>query len=381
MPADRELRVLLVAAATSTTGGGERHVADLLRLLPARGIEVGLVTPPGGDLALLAAHVGIPFHHADIAGGLSMAGRSQIGTAIHTFEPDIVHAHGSRAAFYARLADPKAARRVVYTLHGIHVDKAGSALRQSAFVSAERVLKPRTARFVTVCDSDRRKGARLGILESRRSTTVYNGIEVPSTGSASGTFRAELGVSEGVPLALSIGRFHEQKDQPTLLRAWSLVRERVPAAVLALVGAGELDAELRALAEELGLGDAVRFVAPRPDLAPAYADADIFALSSLWEGLPYVVLEAMSFGVPVVSTGVDGIPEAVADGESGLLVPPGDSNALAGAIVRLLGDPDARARMGEAGAAIVRERFGLERMADELVAVYRSVAAASAASS
>jgi glycosyltransferase involved in cell wall biosynthesis len=374
MHPQRDLRVLLVAAATSTTGGGEKHVADLLRLLPSRGIEVGLVTPPGGDLALLAAHVGIPFHHADIAGGLSVTGRSQLGTAIRTFEPDIVHAHGSRAAFYARLADREAARRVVYTLHGIHIDKAGSALRQSAFVSAERVLKPRTARFVTVCDSDRRKGARLGILDPRRAATVYNGIEMPASMPGRGTFRAELGLGEDAPLALSVGRYHEQKDQPTLLRAWSLVRERVPAAVLALVGAGELDAELRALAEELGLGDAVRFVAPRPDLAPAYADADIFALSSLWEGLPYVVLEAMSFGVPVVSTGVDGIPEAVADGESGLLVVPGDAGALAEAIVRLLNDPEARARMGEAGAAIVRERFGLERMADELVAVYREVA-------
>lgn len=374
MHPQRDLRVLLVAAATSTTGGGEKHVADLLRLLPSRGIEVGLVTPPGGDLALLAAHVGIPFHHADIAGGLSVTGRFQLGTAIRTFEPDMVHAHGSRAAFYARLADPVAVRRVVYTLHGIHIDKAGSALRQSAFVSAERVLKPRTARFVTVCDSDRRKGARLGILDPRRAATVYNGIEMPASMPGRGTFRAELGLGEDAPLALSVGRYHEQKDQPTLLRAWSLVRERVPAAVLALVGAGELDAELRALAEELGLGDAVRFVAPRPNLAPAYADADIFALSSLWEGLPYVVLEAMSFGVPVVSTGVDGIPEAVADGESGLLVVPGDAGALAEAIVRLLNDPEARARMGEAGAAIVRERFGLERMADELVAVYREVA-------
>ena len=369
----RDLRVLLVAAATSTTGGGEKHVADLLRLLPSRGVEVGLVAPPGGDLALLAADAGIPFHHAEIAGGLSFAGRSQLASAIGTFQPDVVHAHGSRAAFYARLADPKAARRVVYTLHGIHVDKAGTPLRRWALVRVERLLRRRTARFVTVCDANMRAGERLGILDARRTTTVYNGIDVPGAPQPRGTFRAELGVPDDIPLALSIGRLTWPKDQATLLRAWALVHDRVPGAVLALVGEGELDAELRALAAELGLAESVRFVAPREGLAPAYADADVFCLSSRWEGLPYVVLEAMSFGLPVVSTRVDGIPEAVVDGTSGLLVPPSAPEALASAIAGVLDDPDTRARMGAAGAAIVAERFGLDRMADELVAVYRGL--------
>lgn len=373
MRAARDLRVLLVAAATSTTGGGEKHVADLLRLLPPRGIEVGLVAPPGGDLALLAANAGIPFHHAEIAGGLSFAGRSQLASAIGTFQPDVVHAHGSRAAFYARLADPKAARRVVYTLHGIHVDKAGTPLRRWALVRVERLLRRRTARFVTVCDANMRAGERLGILDARRTTTVYNGIDVPGAPQPRGTFRAELGLSDDTPLALSVGRLTWPKDQATLLRAWALVHDRVPGAVLALVGEGELDAELRALAAELGLAESVRFVAPREGLAPAYADADVFVLSSRWEGLPYVVLEAMSFGLPVVSTRVDGIPEAVVDGTSGLLVPPSAPEALASAIAGVLDDPDTRARMGAAGAAIVAERFGLDRMADELVTVYRGL--------
>jgi glycosyltransferase involved in cell wall biosynthesis len=135
-----------------------------------------------------------------------------------------------------------------------------------------------------------------------------------------------------------------------------------------------MESRLRALASDLDLGESLRFVEPLPDLALAYADADLFALSSLWEGLPYVVLEAMAHGLPVASTNVDGIPEAVEHGVSGLVVPPRDPAALADAILRLLGDPAMRARMGEAGQRIVRERFGLERMADELVAVYRDIA-------
>lgn len=368
------MRVLLVAAASSVTGGGERHVADLLRLLPQRGIETGLVAPCGGELALCAARAGVPFHQAETGGGPSLNAWSDLRRAIATFEPDIVHAHGTRAAFHARLADSEAASRVVYTLHGIHIDSAGPWLRRPTLLAAERALLGRTAWFVTVCESDRRKGARLGILRTERSSVVLNGIGMPAAHKRVGAFRAELGVAPDAPLALSVGRFHEQKDQATLLRGWATVHRDMPNAVLALIGSGDLERRLRELAGELGLGDSVRFVEPRSDLMPAYSAADVFALSSLWEGLPYVILEAMSHGLPVVSTNVDGIPEAVEAGVSGLLVPPRDPAALAEAIVRVLGDPAMRARMGEAGQRVVRERFGLERMADELVAVYRDVA-------
>ena len=370
----RDPRILLVAAATSVTGGGERHVADLLRSLPSRGIELGLVAPPGGDLATLAAHVGIPFHHADIAGSVSMAGRAQLRSALKTFEPDVVHAHGSRAAFHTRIADPAAARRVVYTLHGIHAGQGGSASRNTAVLAVERILRARTARFVTVCESDARKGARLGITRPRDTVTVHNGVGAGRRDRAAAhAFRTEIGVDEHVPLVLSVGRFVEPKDQGTLLAAWGSAVRQNPGAVLALIGAGPLETGLRAAVASLGVADSVRFVAPRPDLTGAYSAADAFALSSLWEGLPYVILEAMSYGLPVVSTNVDGIPEAVDDGVSGLLVPSRGPDALADAIDRLLGDPAMRTRMGEAGQRIVSERFGLDRMADELVNVYRAV--------
>ncbi len=370
----RRLRVLLVAAATSVTGGGERHVADLMERLPSMGIDVGLVAPAGGDLAALAGHAGIPFHRAEIGGRLSWQGLSHLRSAIRAFDPDLVHAHGSRAAFYARLADAEASRRVVYTLHGIHVDKAGSAVRQRVLLMAERLLKCWTAAFITVSEADRRTGSRLGIITAAASTVVHNGIGMPAARPERGALRSELGIASDVSLALSVGRFEEPKDQCTLITAWAEVLERMPGAVLALIGSGQLEGELRALIAGLDIGDSVRLLKPRPSLASAYADADLFCLSSRWEGLPYVILEAMSYGLPVVSTNVDGIPEAVADGESGLLVPSRDPEALAAAIVRLLDDPEQRSRMGEAGQRIVRERFGLERMVDELAAVYRGVA-------
>jgi glycosyltransferase involved in cell wall biosynthesis len=372
------MRVLLVAAATATTGGGERHVADLLRRLPAAGVDVGLACPPGGDLSALAQSLGIPVHMVDIAAGLSPVARSALRSAIAGFAPDAVHAHGSRAAMFARIADPRPRERVVYTVHGIHIDKAGSAARRAALLRLERRLRHRTAAWITVCGADLDKGERLRILNRERSHVVHNGVEMPPlvADSMRGEFRSELGVSAGTPLALSIGRFHEQKDQRMLLAAWAGVLGELPNAVLAIVGSGELEGQLRVRSVALSLGDSVRFVPPRPDLAAAYADSDLFVLSSRWEGLPYVVLEAMAYGLPVVSTAVDGIPEAVMNEDTGLLAPPHDPVSLAVAMRRLLRSPEMRATMGAAGRDRVERHFTLDEMVDGVVRVYEEVAAA-----
>lgn len=367
------LKVLLIAAATSTAGGGEKHVADLMRLLPDAGVDLGLVCPPGGDLPALAARLGIPFHCAHIGGGFSLAALAELRDAIRVFQPDIVHAHGSRAAFFARLADPAASRRVVYTLHGIHVDKAGSAPRRVALLAVERWLRPRTARFVTVAESDARKGAALGVLDPARTRTIHNGIPLPVPAGTPGAFCAELGITDSAPLVACIGRFHEQKDHPTLISAFAAVHAERPDAVLALVGSGPTEARVRGLVEKLRLADAIRFAPPRTAIADVYADADVVALSSLWEGLPYVVLEAMACGRPVASTDVDGIPEAVLDGVTGLLVAPRDPRALAGALLRLLGDPAAARAMGAAGRERVEREFTLERMARECLGLYEDL--------
>lgn len=369
--AARTHRVLLVAAATSTTGGGERHVADLMRGLPEAGFEVELLAPPGGDINALAASLGITSHAADI-GGMSLSGLKAARSAIARSNPEIVHAHGSRAAFYARVADPRARQRVVYTVHGIHTDRAGSSVRRAVFTAIERALVGRTRQFICVCRSDMARGGTVGILEPARASVVHNGVPRPDPVTA-GDFRAELGLDLDVPLVLSVGRYSPQKDHATLLRAWAIVHERMPEAMLALIGSGPLEAEVRALADSLGLGQSVRFCATRPDLRHAYSDADLLALSSLWEGLPYVVLEALGSGTPVVGTHVDGVPEAVTHGTTGLLVPPSDPAAFADALVELLGDRDRARAMGEAGRTDVAERFGLETMIRGIATVYRDV--------
>ena len=181
-------------------------------------------------------------------------------------------------------------------------------------------------------------------------------------------------IAPDTPLVISIGRFHEQKDQRTLLDAWAAARSATPGAVLALVGSGEFESKLRVRALALKLGDSIRFVPPRSDVAPVYADADLFVLSSRWEGLPYVVLEAMAHRLPVVSTAVDGIPEAVLNEDTGLLVPAHDPVSLASAMRHLLGAPDLRRVMGERGRERVEHHFTVSEMVGGVVRVYGEVA-------
>lgn len=372
MSEELQARVLLVAASPHTTGGGERHVADLLTLLPARGMDVTLVCPGGNGLPGIARSYGIEVIELDLAGGVSRRRVRELRGVLEQRGPDLVHAHGSRAAAFVRLADREASRRVLYTLHGIHIDQSGTVARRVLFGTLERRLRARTALFLTVCHSDAAKGARLGVLDSSRTVTVHNGIG-PVRQAPQGVFRDELRLGGAAPLALSVGRFHEQKDQQALLRAWKTVVAQLPEARLAVIGDGPMKGVLETEIARLDLSGSASLLAPRQDLESAYADADLFVLSSRWEGLPYSIIEAMAHGLAVVSTDVDGVPEAVDNGVTGLLVPPSNPTTLADALIDLLRAPDRRSALGQAGRDRVLRDFRIDSMVDGVVAAYRRV--------
>ncbi len=139
------------------------------------------------------------------------------------------------------------------------------------------------------------------------------------------------------------------------------------------MGSGSLESRLRGEIAAHAARRSIRLIGPRATLAEAYADSDVFALSSRWEGLPYVVLEAMSHGLPIAGTNVDGIPEAVVDEVSGLLVPPQEPTALGAAIERLVADPALRGRLGAAGRERIGVEFTLGRMIARVARVYREL--------
>lgn len=373
------IKVMLITTDTTVHCDELCQIDELLRELPKVGIDLALLCPPGGNLTDLAESLGIPVYHALIEFGYPLTGTLSVRAAIKSFNPHVVNAHGSRGAFFARMADSRASRRCVYTVHGIHVGRVGTKQRKAISTSLERMLRGRTAQFVCVCESDVRRGAAIGMLDPARATIVHNAVRLSSLEPAAdapppGAFRAALQIAPEVPLVLSVGRFDEAKDQATLLSAWEQVVARIPEAVLVLVGSGDFEGDLKRQAKKANLCDAVRFVPPSSTPAPAFADADVFALSSRWEGLPYVVLEAMGHSLPVVVTAVDGVPEAVDDGVTGRLVHAEDPDALAQAIIEVLSDPERAREMGVAGRARVEREFTVEAFARACADVYRGVA-------
>jgi glycosyltransferase involved in cell wall biosynthesis len=166
--------------------------------------------------------------------------------------------------------------------------------------------------------------------------------------------RATLGLDDTHMVIGTVGNFTAKKDQKVLLRAAAVLLPRLTSLRIVLVGTGPLEESLRQLAEHLGLTNHVLFAGSRgdvPEILPAF---DVFTLTSRFEGLSIALLEAMATGLPCVATRVGGVPEIVVDEETGILVPAGDVAAVAGALERLLGDPVARARMGDAARARAR---------------------------
>jgi sugar transferase (PEP-CTERM/EpsH1 system associated) len=231
-------------------------------------------------------------------------------------------------------------------------------------------------RVIAVCESARQAEIKRARVPPDKVVTIYNGIDPErfiTSDPQPPEVRKILGVPAKAPLLGLVARLHRQKGLGDLLTAVAWVRERVPDVRLLLIGEGELRDELEAQARALGLSGAVIFAGTRTDVAEIVAALDIFVLPSLWEGTSNAVLEAMAAGLPIVATAVGGTPEVVVDGVTGLLVPPRDPSALAGALVTLLHDADLRHRMGRAGRERVKQYFSLERMVRRTEALYEEL--------
>lgn len=370
------MRVLHIAAANSTTGGGEKHVSDCLKEMAERNIELGLVAPEGGDLAAIAAELGVVYCSVPINKGFSKSRIDEIRTAIRIFEPDIIHAHGHRAALFARLADSEARNRLVYTFHGIHVDKGRLA---SLKLALERALKSRTATFIATCKSDKKRALYLSIAEEDKIRVIYNGIYEPQKVKAN-LFRKTHTIGEHEKIILTVARISKPKNLEGLLRIFEmlvLLNQEFAGLPLRLVmicpGSDKDFKRLESKVKSHPYASQITLLPRQDNLSFAYKDADVFALASLWEARAYVVVEALSYGTPVVGYDIDGTAEAVEHGKSGLLVKMGDEQAFAEALLELLNSPEKAKTFGAYGAQDMSQRFSVDVMISELLALYQSV--------
>ncbi len=359
------MRVVHLLKVTGVAGA-EQHLLRLLPALRERGVDARFVglDVEGSDATRMytrLAEAGVPFEHVRCAGDVSPRMARDVVRVIRELRPDLLHTHLVHSDVYGAVAARLTHVPYLSTRHNDDRYQLGP------FRYVDRTFASGARKLIAISDAVRRFLVAAGLPAQKFETIHYGLDQMPSL--ASERTPQEAGVPAGAPLALAIGRLIEQKDHETLLRAFALVRANAPDAMLAILGDGPLAGRTRALAEELGLGDAV--VMPgRLETRDWLERADVFVHSSLWEGFGIVLLEAMLAELPIAATRVSAVPEIVVDGETGLLVDPGDVNALAAALGGLLADP-ARARaLGAAGLARAQTQFSVSRMTDATLALY-----------
>jgi glycosyltransferase involved in cell wall biosynthesis len=274
-----------------------------------------------------------------------------------------VHTHLVHADVYGSIAARATRTPLLSTRHNDDRYLLGP------FRYVDRAFARPARRLIAISDAVREFLARAGH-DPRKLTTIHYGLDELPAAPSSPT-PAEAGIPDDAPLALAVGRLIEQKDHATLLRAFARVREQQPEARLAILGAGPLEVETRALAASLGIHDAVTLPG-RTDIRDWLLRADVFVHTSRWEGFGIVLLEAMLAGLPVVATRVSAVPEVVVDGVTGALVPAGDVEGVARELGTLLADRERARRIGEAGRERARTEFSVERMTERTIAVYEA---------
>lgn len=354
--------------------GSEAHLLALLPALRERGVDARFI---GLDVAHTDAPrfyerldaLGVPYRRVRCGTDVSPRMALDVARAARAERPDLLHTHLVHADLYGSLAARLTGTPYVSSRHNDDRYLLGP------FRHVDRFFARGARALIAISDAVRVFLEAAGHDPARLTTIHYGLDDLPSAPSAPRP--EEAGVPPDVPLALAVGRLIAQKDHTTLLRAFARVRERVPEARLAILGSGPLEFETRALAATLGVDDAV--VLPgRTEVRDWLERADAFVHTSRWEGFGIVLLEAMLASLPVVATRVSAVPEIVSHDRTGFLVPPGDAEALARELTRVLADRRLAARLGGAGLERARTEFSVARMTERTLAVYRAAGAVAA---
>jgi glycosyltransferase involved in cell wall biosynthesis len=355
--------------------GGQAVALRLARAARSAGHDAMFVSPTHGSFLAEAAADGFAVELVDVRRTYRLGSAARLAGLLRRRRIDVLHTHVHVAAgVLSRCAGRAAGAVVVSHLHIENHFRPQPALR-APLVKLDNSTARLCGRLIAVSEATRESFERQGI-PPRLLETIHNGVDASGLEAAPPTaLRRELGLPLDALVVGEVGRLAPVKGQRELLQAVAGLRQRHPGLHAVLIGAdleagGDFRAELERLAHSLGIADGVHVAGFRADAAAALREMDVVVLPSSIEGLPLVVLEAMAHAKPVVATAVGGTPEAVVDGATGLLVPPGDSEALTAALERVLADEELRRRLGEAGRARVLEKFDARVMEDRVLEIY-----------
>jgi glycosyltransferase involved in cell wall biosynthesis len=364
--------VLAELAGSSGYGGGERYLELLFDRLDRCRFSPLLICPEQGPFMGKMSAKGIPVslvHLEPLFNPLALVRLAQVLKREHV---TILQTHGARANVYGRLAAWLAGVPcVVSTVHNSIRDYQISPMKRRLYGAMLRVTLPLTDRIICVSDALKRDVLADCPNAAPLTTTVWNGVDpVLFIRSGNGEkIRREWCVGRG-PALLTVARLIEEKGHRFLIDALPGLLAEWPSLVSVFVGEGKCRDSLRDLARKKGVEQSCRFVGAQDDVSDWYAAADVMVLPSLSEGFPFAVLEALAMSCPVVATAVNGVPEIIEEGKTGLLVPPRNAPALEQAVRTVLRDPAGAARMAKAGRKEVMARYTAGRMVQDTVRLF-----------
>ena len=355
-------------------GGADKQILSAALALRSRGNEVMIVSLTSlGPMGLEARRLGIPTESLEMPRGVpDPRGMLRLVRLVRRWKPDVIHSHMIHANLMARAL--RLVMPIPILVATIHSPYEGGPVWMAAYRLTNRLVDGIT--IVSQAAADRFVND--GIVPRELLRVVSNGVDLERfqdlpAGTREAT-RTSLGL-DGHFAWLAVGRFETPKDYPTMLRGFARVVKEQPQARLLIVGRGRLQGEAEALVRELGLEKSVRLLGIREDIPELMRAADGYLMSSAWEGMPMVLLEAAAAGLPIVATRVGGNHEVVREGETGFLVPAKDPDALARAALRLMAvGQDERQAMERQACEYVRANYSLERVADQWERLYREVA-------
>lgn len=347
---------------TMNIGGLERLILDLTERSIDAGDRVLIVClDETGLLAAEAEQLGAQVRLVPRRRGPDPGLALRLASLFRREGVTAVHTHSLDPMLYAAWAGRLA--RVPVRVHTQHLNIA-----QAPFTAQDRRkfrLAARACTSVVSITAEMDAGVKACGIGAAKRRIIFNGIDQTR-------FTPRLSARASGPVVIgTTARLSAQKALDRLLRAFALVHAAEPGTRLRVVGDGPLRHDLEALARTLHIDGAVEFAGYRTDTAAQFRTFDIFALSSLFEGLPLALLEAMASGLPAVASAVNGVPEVIVDGESGLLVPPDDVEALSTGLLALVRNQERREEMGRRAVARVAARFSLDAMAASYNIVYR----------
>ncbi len=354
-------------------GGGQKAVVLLAAGLDSSKFDVSVCAPDGGPLAEELARLGVQLHSASFGRRHWRENIRGVRRLLKDESVDILHTHGGVAGFFGRWAAGQAKTPVVvHTLHGIHYLHYRNPLLRRIFIALERDFSRLTDRVILVSEGDRESAKRFRLAPDSKLVVIKNGVDLrglPTVEDAARE-RRNLGLAGIGPVVGTVSRLHRQKGVIYLIRAAARIRDAFPGVKVVCAGGGPLRAKIESETRKLGLQDTIILLGETSEAIKLISALDVFILPSLWEGLPFVLIEAATLKKPMVATDVEGNREVLVDGETGLLVPARDPAALAEAVLKLLRDKALALRLAEAAARLVLPRFVLSRMIRETEELY-----------